>query len=644
VDRSYEIFDMLVREMAEGWRFGMVFRSYAAFLAFFVGFVVMTLISHRVIFQAHALIYSVSLWCHRQMRTYFSEYIPHKDDGYPIPKGTSSLIGFPEGNIRLVVYDDQGHPLVYLPYTGLKSSLTAGSLGQSLVQEMAAPGALPHEVPPTVNETRYSVIFLDGFGNKVGVGFAIMVKSKPVIVTANHVYGASTHMRGAHSNELMAIPAEGKTLSDVRFIHLETDTCSRMSLRVRRPPTKVHRGSGKIAVLRKTAQDAPTVIERMYTLDSKIPFSFTHVSNTMPGDSGSPLLVGAARSPVAVHIGSDHSQGKNLAVALQPLIRLLYHATDSVRVDESDDRYESLFTEQPYEAFVSDWELKGVKPRNTKFQTFRIDDERVGYLDSTGAFTHAWADYDSDEEYDISDFPALHREEKAQFHDTNTIPDVVGPKLPASDPLLFGQAYPPGYKPLRFTEWEKYVGDYVEENSPAPEPYFRSRLLTPPSTAVQRRGMMPDPIPRRETFNGRLPVRPFSVSRYAGHPVSDTTVAQVRREAKSPKKSSSSSQSSPHTVTPPQAVRVLQRPFNSPSEATLRLAHLTRGHPVVKSISGVSTLPTVSEAPPTKSSRRRRKKQLRRSSSPATRVTPSTSTRPQMDKRSKPTMTPSSKQ
>lgn len=530
----------------------------------------------------------VKAWVVNQVRERLVEkvYVAHLDDNPGLPLAEIRLVRRADGKLVNVVFRNQtGKAIAVLP--GVVETVFPGP-EDAHVPEMAARGALPHRHPPSVKETRYGILFSDDEGNKVGVGFAIKIRDQIILVTANHVYENSTKMRGAHSTLSYQVPTQGKTLSDVRFIHAHPDTLSCLGVAMRKTPSKVHRGTAHVFVLRDRGYDAPCVIENIHMGSNGDPFVFTHVSNTAPGDSGSPILVGRARTPVAVHVAGLHDRGKNAAVALVPLIRILYadHTDDPVL--ESDDRYEAIFK------YVDPDSFHDVRSRRRDVHARKLNGEGRGYaVDVVGHYTvfppgHAlWADAEDDDslpDFDLPDYVF----ERAYLDTPQSTPEV----LPS-----------------------------VED--PQVEPLFRLRPPTPRRLAVQDlRGMMPNPTPPKPKPTGiQLLEKNTTASPSVEKSIGRRTTSRARQERSSPESSLNSTLSSEATNIRLQKVEKLLEHSLKQLEEQQRRAPLMQDPPVEKSTLESGNRPGLSEhskGPTSRASSKRRRKRSSGLAAPAT--------------------------
>lgn len=334
-----------------------------------------------------------------------SEYSPPTDYSGEVPKASLRLMKNPDGTISNMVFV-AGIPVAHLPVK--TTDFVVPSAANPFTREMAVRGAARHVPAPNTNETKYGLIFEDSNGELVGTGFVIpRQKGKTnLLVTAGHVYDAASSVRGAHSLKSIPLPKEGRTFSDVRFIEVGANLVSGLAVKTRKTPAEVHTGTAKIFLLRKTGVDALATVEDR--LENRELFAFTHVSNTEGGDSGAPML-NLSRAPIAVHIAAYPEKEKNVAIALAPLLRVLYPECVGL-VQESDERAERLFVYETVEDFLNT--RSGRKGKRERERFLDIAGSRVA-VDPTGHYTAEpfveddrlglWGDEPFNEDYNPQD-------------------------------------------------------------------------------------------------------------------------------------------------------------------------------------------------------------------------------------------------
>lgn len=103
--------------------------------------------------------------------------------------------------------------------------------------------------------------------------------------------------------------------------------------------------------------------------DPANPFQYTHTCNSQPGVSGSPLI--SKDGVIAVHKGSNHGRGKNLAVALDPF----FNVENS---NESDPGKQYAYRLRSFEEFDS--EIKDELEEERRDKRGKISDLRPDVL------------------------------------------------------------------------------------------------------------------------------------------------------------------------------------------------------------------------------------------------------------------------
>lgn len=521
------------------------------------------------------------------------------------------------------------------PVAQFRPSDAPGSrLARPFVKEMAAPGSLPLR-PANVKETRYAVVFGDS-ERTMGSGFALSLgKGRQFIVTADHVYTASTVMRGAHQDEWISIKTlPGITFSDVRFIEVHADTLSRMAVRTRPPPANLHRGSGDIFLNREKGFRAPCVFEDVVFDDTHDDFSFTHVSCTQPGDSGSPILVGKGSIPVAVHVGANETKGKNIAVALYPLIRLLYRAdTDKdpepETIKESDDRYEAMFKYLPPDDFYDVTSRRKGAKAQYRLRGVKEVDRGYGVTDK-GVYTvfdsdHVlWSETPDDADLPVFELPHYLLRERSTAPPKSEAPVEI---TPVDAPPVMDDSIPvPAAKARVVTD-----GAVVQSSSSD----FRRRSRAPLSrTVYTMEGAMPSLSasaqlsPHPSLTRQVAQSRPILDSRRLEELTRRLEEVERRNEVACQPRSSPSSQNSQDTNSLlPQESRLLEL-LSSRLAAQLQRAPSMPAPQAEKSTSGPGAHPRRSEPPPEKRSRNSRRRRSKASKGVVVQDGPSSSTHP----------------
>jgi len=529
----------------------------------------------------------------------------------------------PHGQV-ITCLDGRNNPIALVKVNGkavaqFKLNNSIPSFSHSYVQEMAAPGSQPLR-PAQVRETRYAIVFSDG-QKTIGSGFAIsLMRKTPIIVTADHVYRASKFMRGAHSEDWVSLEGlQGYTCSDVRFLVGTPDLLSRMSVRTRPAPTNLHRGNGDIFLNREKGFRAPCTFEDVLFSKPFEDFSFTHVSCTQPGDSGSPILVGRGSVPVAVHVGASSIKGKNIAVALYPLIRLLFRndldgdKEQSMMTNESDDRYESMFKYLPADDFYdvySKKERRAYRLRGVKEVTrgYGVTDKGVYTVYPLGhpldELEETWGDISDDAS--LPDYDPLFLRERSTASPSKAV--APGCKNPERSSPVVDQ------EPAEYSALADRTAESSSVQSKSSD--FRRRSRCPPGrTDYTMEGVMSSlsaqPSPPCSSTKQAPRSRPTSVSRQLEQLTLRLEEVERRNEALSAPTSSQSSLSSQGTNFPPRQDSPSLELLSSLLVEQLQRAPSTPAPQVEKSTSAAGAPPRLSgprQEKPSRNSRRRRSK------------------------------------
>lgn len=340
--------------------------------------------------------YRVGKWDgSKEFRNYqrlVQNYVPPTDDYCLLPEAFHHYVRDRSGEVKVITYA-KGVAVAWHKPSNLTMAAETRRENRrpEPVPEMAVQGS-PMPIPTRKTNARFAVFFLSEDSHVVGCGFRIYIESRQqdYIVTATHVLQRARGYRGGTSRDVWPLPVEGiLSESDISFVPIESP--SLLGVKKRPYPAQARSGPVRMDLFRDDVLEALGRIEgRWNSRHAEWHFGLVHSCCTLPGDSGSCILSRQGK-PVAVHVGADPHTGKNVGVALAPVIRILFSEKTIDPVDETiPDSSDYLYEERTFDDFVAVPRRKKVSKKN-----YAIADN--------GQYTVAfvpdsyWADYQDDE-------------------------------------------------------------------------------------------------------------------------------------------------------------------------------------------------------------------------------------------------------
>lgn len=361
---------------------------------------------------------------------------------------------FQYGSGMRCIYKRDGEPVGYTVVDHIPDRTPPPPLSNELVLEGFRPGSPRYLAARSA--TKGLVEFLTEEGVRVGLGCRLLNGQFDRIITANHVYAVAHVMRPLGvENKLIAVPEADVVYNDVAFLKFDNSAMTHMGFTALKSGPLTENsvftliGHDKGRLVRAVGAAGPVLS------GPETPFDFEHQISSDEGDSGTPLLT-KDRKVVAIHRAKH--PGYNVAVALEPLIRIIYGDLLLIEETQRKDRAPLFRLE-----LDDDYWLAVSNRKNKKVQRFDYYDStdmyHSGIVDSTGAYNSdlqgGWGDrmLDSDEE-----------EGPPAFSLESAIPSSVKGKLDSlPKPPVFRK--PPGGVEVKQATPKKACGNTTDNTS-----------------------------------------------------------------------------------------------------------------------------------------------------------------------------------